>query len=188
MSLQVIYFFVIHERSRSFRSLLPYSMHSLLILRLWLFWSTQQVESSCSTVFSLSRVSGNLCPFFTGFSFPTQGWAATMGYSSRLCPCSVGPSLPPCSLLVVRSGGNFLLVFSGGGLPYLHYQSAFGDGRGSPPLSFFTVRFHIFGVRLHSCGFSLGLRGPHFTHPALRWPRFSPVAGEPPPLPSPHFC
>ena len=109
-----------------------------------------------------------------------------MGYCSRLCPYPVGPSLPPCSLLVVRSGGNFRLVVSWGDLPYLHCQCPFGSGMGgSPPLSFFTVRFHFLGVcsHLHSCGFSPDLRGPHFTHPVLRWPRISPVDGDPPPHP-----
>ena len=62
---------------------------------------------------SLSRVYGHLCPFFPGFSFPNPDWAATMSSSSRRCPCPVGPSLPPCSFLVVRSGGNFRLVVSG---------------------------------------------------------------------------
>ena len=130
ISLQVIYFLVIHRQSQSFRSLLPYSLLSLLLLRLWSFWSTQLVQPGCSTVFSLSRVCGNLCHFFPGCSFPRQGWAATMGYSSRLCPCPVSPSLPPGSLSVVQSGSNFRLVVSGGGLPYLHCQCAFGDGRG----------------------------------------------------------
>ena len=120
MSFQVTYFFIIHKQSQSFRSLLPYSLLSLLMLRPWSFWSTQQVLPRCSTVFSLSRVSDNLCPFFPGFSFPTQGWAAAIDYSNRHCPCPVGRSLPPCSLLVVRFGGSFRLLVSGGGLPYLH--------------------------------------------------------------------
>ena len=88
----------------------PFSLFSLIVrflclLRLWSFWSTQQVQPRCSTVFSLSWACGNLCPFFPGFSFPTQGWATAMGYSSSLCPCPLGPSLPPCSLLVVQAGG-----------------------------------------------------------------------------------
>ena len=131
------------------------------MLRLWSFWSNQQVQPGCSTVFSVSRVLVP-CFFFPGFSFPTQGCAAAMSYSSRLCPYPVGPSLLPCSLLVVRSGGNFRLVVSRGGLPYLHCQCAFGDGRGSPPLSFFTVYFHVLGVR--SCGFSPDL-GSSFCPP-----------------------
>ena len=52
-------------------------------------------------------------------------------------------------------------------------------GGGSPPLSFFTVHFHILGV--HSCGFSPDLRGPRFTRPALCSPRISPVDVVPPP-------
>ena len=90
----------------------------------------------------------------------SYGWAAALGYSSRLCPHPVGPSLPPCFLLLVHCGGYFRLGVSGGGLPCLHCQCVFGDGRESPPLSFFTVRFHILGVC--SCGFSLDVRGPHF--------------------------
>ena len=189
MSLQVIYFFVIHKQSQSFCSLFSYSVLSLLILRFWAFWSNLQVQPGCSTVFSLSRVSGTLCSFFPGF-FPTQGREATMGYSSRLCPCPVGPSLPPSSLLVVRSGGNFKLVVSGRGLPCLHCQCPFGGGVGgllhfssSLSVSTFLIRSH-----LHSCGFSPNLRGPRFTHPVLRWPRISLVDGDPPPLPSPRFC
>ena len=189
LSLQVIYFFVIHKQSQSFRSLLPSSLLSLLILRLWAFWSTQQVQPGCSIVFFLSRVSGNLCPLFPGFSFPTQGRVAAMGYSSRLCPCPVGLLLPPCSLLVVRSGGNFRLVVSGE--VFLAFTaSVLLAMRWGSPLSFFTVRFHILGVcrHLHNCVFSLDLRGLRFTHPALRWPGISPVSGDPPPLPSPRFC
>ena len=34
---QVIYFFVIHKQSQSFRSLLAYSMLSMVMLRLWTF-------------------------------------------------------------------------------------------------------------------------------------------------------
>ena len=88
----------------------------------------------------------------------------------------MGPSLPPCSLLVV----------SGGGLPYLHCQWSFDDRSRSPPLLFFTVRFQILGVCY--CGFSTDLAGPCCTRPALRWPGISPVASVPPPLLSPHFA
>ena len=39
MSLQVFYFLIIHRQSQSFRSLLLYKLLSLLILRLWSYWS-----------------------------------------------------------------------------------------------------------------------------------------------------
>ena len=39
-----------------------------------------------------------------------------MCISGRRCPFPVGPSLPPCSLLIVQSCGNFRRVVSGGGL------------------------------------------------------------------------
>ena len=47
-------------------------------------------------------------------------------------------------------------MVSGGGIPCLHCQCAFGDGEGSPPLLVSTVWFHICGVRSHphGCGFS----------------------------------
>ena len=63
LSLQVISFFVIHKQSQSFRSLLPYSLLSLLMLRLWSFWSPGW-STLVAPLFSLSRVCGNLCPFF----------------------------------------------------------------------------------------------------------------------------
>ena len=63
MSLPVIDFFVIHKQSQSFWSLLPYSLLSLLMLRLWSFWSTQQVQPVCSSVFSLGSVVTSV-PFF----------------------------------------------------------------------------------------------------------------------------
>ena len=113
----------------------PFGLSSLIVCFLCLcsgFGHSGQPSRSnlVAPLCFLSRVSGNICPFFPGFSFPTQGWAAAMGYSGRLCPCPVGPSLPPCSLLVVRSGGNFRLVVSWGGLPCLHCQYDFGNGRG----------------------------------------------------------
>ena len=52
-------------------------------------------------------------------------------------------------------GGHFWLVVSSGGLPYLYWQCALGDGEGSPPLSFSNAQFRICGVCCHlrSCGF-----------------------------------
>ena len=142
---------------------------------------TQWVPPGCSVVFSLSRVYGRLCPFFPRFSFPHQVWVATMCSSGRRCPCLVGPSVPPCSLLIVQSCGNFRRVVSGGGHTSLQCRLAFGDGCRSPPLLFFPVCFHILSVRC--CGFSTGLTGPRFTHPALCWPRISRVGSVPSPLP-----
>ena len=178
-------FLIIHRQSQSFRSLLLYRLLSLLILRLWSCWSPSRSNLVDPLCFSVPGLWSPLS-LFPGLSFPHQDWAAAISSNYGLCPCPVGPSLPPCSLLVVRSGGNFRRVVSGGGLPYLHCQWAFGGRSRSPPLSFFTVHFHILSVRC--CGFSTDLAGPRFTHPALRWPRISPVDSVPPPLPSPTFC
>ena len=108
-----------------------------------------------------------------------------MNSSSRCCPCLVGLSLPPCSLLVVRSGGNFRLVVSGGGLPYLHCWWAFDDGSRSPPLSFLlsVSTFLIFAAVVFLriswvlISFTLSSVGLGF----LRWTI-------PPSLPSPTFA
>ena len=119
MSLQMFYFLFIHRQSQSFWSLLLYRLLSLLILGLWSSWSPSRsnlVDPRCF----LCHGSMVTCPFFQRFSFPHQDWIAAMCSSSRRCPCPVGPSLPPCSLLVVRSGSNFRRVASGSGLPSLH--------------------------------------------------------------------
>ena len=91
--------------------------------------------------------------------------------SGRRCPCPVGPSLPPCSLLIVQPRGNFRRVVSRGGITSLQCRLVFGDAYRSPPLLFFPVHFHFLSVRC--CGFSTGLADPRFTHPALRWSRIS---------------
>ena len=182
MSLQVFDFLIIHRQSHSFRSLLPCMLLFLLILRLWSSWSPSRsnlVDPRCF----LSRVCGHLCPVFPHFSFPHQDWVATMCSSSRRCPFPLGPSLPPCSLLVVQSGGNFRRVVSKGSLPSLDCLLVFADGCKSYSLLFFPVRFHI--LRVRCCGFSTGLADPRFTHPALRWPGISPVESVPSSLPSP---
>ena len=103
-----------------------FKLLSLLVLRLWSSWSPSRSHLVAPRCFLCLVVYGFLCPFFPCFSFPHQVWVAAMCSTGRRCPCPVGPSLPPCSLLIVQSRGNFRRVVSRGGLTSLHCQLAFG--------------------------------------------------------------
>ena len=104
MSLQVIYFLVIHKQSVLSVSPPLSSAFSAYALALVILVNPARPTWLLHCVFSVSGLWSPLS-LFSRLLLPKQSWAAAMGYSSRLCPCPVGPSLPPCSLLVVRSGG-----------------------------------------------------------------------------------
>ena len=182
LSLQVFYFLIIHRQCQSFQSLL-YKLLSLLILRLWSSWSPSRSHLVAPRCFLCLGSMVASVPF-PRFSFPRQVWVAAMCSSGRRCPCPVCPSLPPCSLLIVQSRGNFRRVVSG--VAFLPFNACWLLAMGVGLLhfnSFLSVStFLVFSVVV----FLWVLRVN--THTALHWPRISRVYSVPSPLPSPVFA